>query len=771
MRWLWHGTNFHLDARSVEESMVAQGPTRIVLGACLWLGIVTGTAVGQGLGEVQANWLADGSSFWFADGEGDDLSVYLVDPTENERYSLFDVSRLRSALSAALGNEPAPGRLPFETLSVVDLDEGIFELRVGGDFIRIRRENYELSQSPRRPPDVGTKVIPRVVKQWRWSWPDLMEVRSPDGQWLLGLEGNDLQVRSTVDGEATRLTTDGIDGMEWLLGFDRGAGSGVFSPSENSVAVVRADVRQVPRIPVQYYLGSVQEVEWLQSPTPDDPAPEFELFVIDVPSGRRVSVDWNGNPGDKVDIVGWTTDGSELLFHRRDRTGGSVELLAFSPSAGATRSILEEEGQASFVTLVGHDGRFIWRSERTGWMHLYLYDLGGELIRQLTEGAFPVLAGAHAWRPQSGLVSVDEAKGWIYVRAQGDSERPYDAHLYRVRLNAGGMERLTQESGFHDIQLSPSKEFFLDTYSTVDRPPITELRRVDGSYLQTLSAAAAEARGDFNLPSPEEFVVKAADGTTDLYGTLFLPSDFDPSKTYPVIESIYAGPWTTVTPRRFNDPTALEARWLADLGAVVFVVDGRGTPGRGREFQNVVLGSLGRHEIPDHTAVLRQLAAERPYMDTSRVGVLGGSWGGYFAIRAMLLAPDTYHVGVAYAPAGDLSDYWADYVVPYLGLPENDPEAYVFGSNSALAANLVGALLILHGTGDAEAPFSGTMAMAAALIQAGKHFDLVVLPDENHYIRWGPNSGYIRERIERHFEEHLFSTSGQNPGSTTGQQQ
>jgi dipeptidyl aminopeptidase/acylaminoacyl peptidase len=735
--------------------MVALRPICIVLGVLLGLGTLTGTAVGQGPGEVQANWLADGSSFWFADGEGDDLTIYLVDPTQNERSALFDVSRLRLALSEAFGKEPPPGRLPFETLSIVDQDEGIFELRVGDDFLHIRLDDYELSPAPSRPTDVEAEVLPRVVKQWRWSWPDLMETRSPDGRWLLGLDGHDLQVRSTADGEAIRLTTDGVDGKEWLLGFEQGAGSGVFSPNGNSVAVIRTDVRQVPRIPIQYYLGSAQEVEWLQSSTPGDPAPEFELFVIDVPSGKRVRADLDGDPGDKIDIAGWRTDGSEVLFHRRSRTGGSVELLAISPSTGATRSILKEEGQADFVTWVGEDGRFIWSSERDGWGHLYLYDLGGELIRQLTEGAFPVLAGAHAWIPQSGLVSVDEAEGWIYVRAQGDSERPYDVHLYRARLDQGGMERLTQEAGFHDIQFSPSKEFFLDTYSTVDRPPVTELRRVDGSHLQTLSAVVAEMPGDVGRPHPEEFVVKAADGITDLYGALFLPPDFDPSETYPVIEWIYAGPWTTVTPRRFNDATASEARWLADLGAVVFIVDGRGTPGRGREFQNVVLGSLGRHEIPDHVAALRQLAAERPYMDTSRVGVLGGSWGGYFALRAMLLAPDTYHVGVAFAPAGDLADYWADYVVPYLGLPENDPEAYEFGSNSALAANLGGALLLIHGTGDAEAPFSGTMNMAAALIQAGKDFDLVVLPDENHYILWGPNSGYLRERIQRHFEEHL----------------
>ena len=149
--------------------MVAQRPTQILIGVCLGLWIVTGAALGQGIGEVQANWFTDGSSFWFADGEGDDLTIYLVDPTANEKHLLFDVRRLRSALSETLGKDPAPGRLPFEALSIVDRDEGTFELKVGGDFLLIRLDSYELSRGPSQPVDVRTEVLPRVVKRWRWS--------------------------------------------------------------------------------------------------------------------------------------------------------------------------------------------------------------------------------------------------------------------------------------------------------------------------------------------------------------------------------------------------------------------------------------------------------------------------------------------------------------------------------------------------------------------------------------------------------------------------
>jgi dipeptidyl aminopeptidase/acylaminoacyl peptidase len=284
---------------------------------------------------------------------------------------------------------------------------------------------------------------------------------------------------------------------------------------------------------------------------------------------------------------------------------------------------------------------------------------------------------------------------------------------------------------------------------------VTELWRADGKLLQILSRANVEDIKGEGWSPPEEFTVTAADGDTDLYGLLYKPPDFDPNKKYPVIEWMYAGPWTTIVARKFADFLGAEAELLAQLGAVVFTVDARGTPGRGREFEDVVQGNLGRNEIPDHVAALRQLAATRPYMDIGRVGVFGGSWGGYFALRAMLLAPDVYHVGVAMKPPADIADYFADFVEPYMGLPENDPEGYEFGSNTRFARNLEGKLLLIHGTGDVEAPFSGTMKMVDALITEDKFFDLIVVPDEGHSLFRGRHGDYLREAVRRHFKEHL----------------
>jgi dipeptidyl-peptidase-4 len=440
--------------------------------------------------------------------------------------------------------------------------------RFAGTFV-LQLDTYRTTPSTRPSAEEQRIATPQVVKRWRWSWPDLMETRSPDGRWLLGMEAFDLRLRSTTDGRVVRLTSDGLEGHEWLMGFDWGVGSGSFSPDSRKLAVARADTRRVPRFPITYYRGDGEEVEWVQSPKAGQPMPNLELYVMDIPSRQRVRIDTGERSDQRISIVGWLPDGSELLLRREDRTRRRVELLAADPSTGDTRTILGEEGRSGFVTLVADGRQFLWASERDGWNHLYVYDLDGALIRRLTSGAFPIVAGAHMTVPERAVVAVDETAGWVYLRAQGDPERPYDVHAYRVKLDGSGFERLTEEPGFHDIQFSPAKEFFLDTHSSLARPPRTELRRADGTLLQTVARAGIEAAAAQGLVPPEEFTVKAADGVTDLYGALFLPPDFDPNSLYPVIEYIYAGPWTTIGPRRFDDFTVHEARWLAGMGIPV----------------------------------------------------------------------------------------------------------------------------------------------------------------------------------------------------------
>ena len=710
-------------------------------------------------GSVEPHWMADGSSFWYAEGAPENTVIYKVDPKANTKTPLFDTERLRQSLTSVLEHEPPYKGLPFEAFTFVDDDEKAVQFTVKEREFILQLDTYSITRAPALSEADKNRLVPQVVRKGLFAhWPPVKEVLSPDSQWFAGVKEHNLRLRSTHDTRSVQITNDGIKDFEWDV-------EGVkWSPDSFRLAVTKVDYRKVPQIPIVHWTGLKEEVEWMRWRKVGKPLPQTELYVVDIRSQRKVRVDTGKEMDQYIEIIGWRPDNSELLFLRTNRTLKRMYLMAASPTTGATRVILTES-QETFIltgyvyyvgwveflrpfTLLEDGKRFIWMSERDGWNHLYLYDLEGTLIRRLTRGIFPVVK----------VLAVDEKAGWVYFTAHGDEQRPYDTHLYRVDLEGKRFARLTEQTGQHDIQFAPSKRLFLDVHSSLDRPPVVELRRADGPRLQTLSIANIDALEDLRWKPPEEFVVKAADGKTDLYGILYKPFDFDPDKKYPVIEMIYAGPQVTSVPGRFTDWGVIYSQALAQLGFVVFEVDGRGTPDRGKAFQDVVYGNFGRYEIPDHLATLKQLAEKRPYMDLSRVGILGHSWGGYFAIRAMLLVPDVYHVGIASAPAVALSDF-SRFIEAYMGLPKNNEEAYEYGSNLRLADNLKGKLLLIHGTSDDDVPFSATMKMVDAFTRAGKHYDLIVLPEQTHAIgssiATGPPRYYLREAIRRYFQEHL----------------
>ena len=689
-------------------------------------------------GVIEPHWMADGSSFWYAEDVRENTVIWKVDPAANSKVPLFDTAQLHQALSRVLGYELPHQGLPFHTFAFVDGERAVRFTVEDTEFI-LSLDSYEIRRVP-APAEEG-----RIRAQRG-------EVLSPDGRWIATVKDHNLWLTSTADGRQGQLTSDGVQDYEWVLHPILQRHGAKWSPDGSILAATKEDYRQAPKIPLVDWLGSKEEVEWsLFDRKPGLPIREVELSLIDVPSGRRSLVETGEEPGSRVSLLGWLSDGSELLFYTRS----GRRLMAADARTGSTRLVLSEEhpvrqradgprtGETPFTAL--EDGRrFVWLSGRTGWRHLYLYDLAGHLVRPLTQGEFPV----------ERVVRLDETAGWVYFTAHGDHERPYDTHLYRVSLEGAGLTRLTEAAGQHRIQLAPSGRFFLDMHSNVDRAPAVELRRADGELLRTLEAANVDALEDLHWSPPEEFVVQASDGKTDLYGVLHKPYDFHPDKKYPVI--LYTAPAT----RTFTGSGALEGRpvWtqaMAQLGFITFSVDVREpvVSTRGGEFDRVTAGTIGRYEVPDYVAALKGLAAERPFMDINRVGVFGLSYGGYHAIRAMLQAPDDFHVGVAVAAITDSYGHPNFYG---LGSPDDNREAFEDASNLSLAGNLKGRLLLVQGTHDTAVPFSHAMKMIDALTRAGKPYDLLVLPGWGH---WYPDTEewerYRLEAYRRYFQEHL----------------
>jgi len=508
-------------------------------------------------------------------------------------------------------------------------------------------------------------------------------------------------------------------------------------------------------------LKSDEEVDWIRLPKGAHAKQKSEVYIFDMRSRRKVRID----AGEALyRFRGWRRDGSQLLMARTD--GQKLEFLAVRGDTSSVRVLFTETTRTFFDVAVNmptspnfaaysDDKRFLWISERDGCNQVYLYDLKGTLIRKLTDEKRPVVR----------VKAIDEKSGWVYYTAYGAEGRPYDLHLYRVSLEGGKATKLTDQPGLHDhgiyesyigrgrgedTDVSPSKQFFVDSHSDVTRAPETDLRRADGTLVAVLGKSRMDSAKPLIPNPPEEFVVKAADGKTDLYGILYKPYDFNPAKKYPVLDSIYGGPQVTQVARTFRGQWQPQA--YAQLGFIVFTVDARGTPNRGKEFHDVVYGNFGRNEIPDHVAVLKQLAVARPYMDLSRVGVFGTSFGGYFTIRAMLLAPDVFHVGVATAPITDLVQSPAPEA--FMGPYESNKEAYDYGSSLRLAGNLKGHLLLIHGTSDLNAPLSATVQLIDAFVKAGKPYDLILLPEQNHSIN-GQSATYAGQAGRRYLIEHL----------------
>ena len=685
-------------------------------------------------GSVQAHWMQDGSSFWYTEGAPDSTIIYKVDPEANTRVVLIDPERLRRALAPLLDHEPPSRGLPFETFEFQDDEKAVRFTLEEKEFL-LRLDSYEISWSPSIPGEPNL--------------PSSRELPSPDGRWRLSFKDYNLVIRSTVDGSAFPLTSDGIEEFSWVP-FDP-ASWVHWSPNGGRLAVRRDDHRGVPKIAIPCFAED-EDVRWVEYPTAGQPWPRTELRVLEIPSGESVTIDIAGDDPDQYrsgHILGWQVDGSGLFLLRMNRFRTKFEVLAADPATGAAHVLFAETQRApsglrpdrnTLFTMLADGRRVVWLSDRSGSPQLYLYHIDGRLIATLTPDTLLAISA----------IAEDDVRGWLYWTALANGPRA-DTHLYRIRLDGTGLARLTEETGRHDIQVAPSRSFFIDTHSSAVRPPSVDLRRADGTLVRTLATADITELEEFGWKPPEEFVVTAADRVTEVYGVLYKPHDFDPGRRYPVIDQVFlAATGALDAPRDFF--TATWAPALAQLGFIVVRVDWRGSLGGG-SVRESIYGNIGRYEIPDHVAALEQLAAERSYMDLSRVGIFGGSYGGYIALRAMLQAPDFFDVGIASAPITDMAEHYGNEIA--VGPIETNLEAYEYASNIPIAKNLRGMLLLVHGTCDAAVPLSHTIRIIQEFTRTGRPYNLILVPGEDHG-GWSPsNAAYFLDARRRYFVEHL----------------
>lgn len=741
-----------------------------------------------------ATWIGTTHRFHYRRSLPDGYEFVTVDADTRQKQPSFDHARLAESLSKAAAKAYTAHKLPFQSFTFNDALSAI-DMTIDGARWTCVLADYAC-RTPELPPPGEIRLGINGPVRGDLSAATPRPRLSPDGKWMAFIDNYNLAIRpfggdpSTSSGSSrarsrgdkrTALSTDGSEGNYY------DGASIVWSPDSSKIAACR--VRPGYRRLVHYVSSSpedqLQPEHWaVQYAKPGDQLDLEQPVLFEVRSQKQVNVDSRlfPNPFDMSDLV-WRQDSRGFTFEYNQRGHQVYRVIEVDAQTGAARAVITEEPATFFyynrsaATLQAgkrfrydlNDGReVVWMSERDGWNHLYLVDgATGAVKTRITKGAWPV----------RHVLKVDEEKRQLWFSAGGmatparEAQDPYFQHYYRINLDGTGLTPLTSADANHVVEFSSDMTMFVDHYSRVDMASVLELHRTEGEGFSPRQAAAEAAalrtweieRGDISAlakagwHAPEVFVAKGRDGATDIWGLVWKPTRFDPSKKYPVIEHIYAGPHGTHTPKTFSAFTPMQAQ--AELGFIVVQMDGMGTSNRSKAFHDVSWRNIKDAGFPDRILWHQACAAKNPWYDITRVGIYGGSAGGQNAMGALLFHPDFYKVAVSYAGCHDnrMDKLWWN--EQWMGWPIG-PQ-YSASSNVDHAWRLQGQLLLIVGELDTNVDPSSTLQVVSALLKANKNFDYLMVPGAEHNAgRGGVYADYGERKRFDFFVRHLL---GQNP--------
>lgn len=635
------------------------------------------------------------------------------------------------------------------------------EVLVDGEKIGVDFSNYSLSEDERfallsskveriyrrsskaiyHIVDLNTSEVQPLLNEEKVSYASL----SPDNTKVAYVKDNNLYYKDLLRGSVTQVTTDGkenaiINGAaDWVYEEEFSmAQAFAWSPDGKKIAFIRFDESEVPVFNMQLWGELYPKDHLFKYPKAGEDNSKVGIRIFHLESSNTVKIDVGSNQDIYLPRIYWTGNAEKLAFIRLNRLQNQMDLLHADASDGKSTLILQEES-STYVDLNNNDNlqylsdnkSFITTSEKDGYKHIYHYDMDGKLIRQLTSGNWEV----------SSLVGIDEKNKQIYFESTEIS--PLERHLYVINLNGKGKKLLTPSPGTHSTNMSPDFKYYINSHSTATQPLTVSLFEAKGKKIKVLEANEELVKriGGFDFAEKEFFTVQSVDGH-DLNGYLIKPANFDPNQSYPLLMYVYGGPGSQNVRNAWGGIRDFWHHHLAAEGYIVACVDNRGTGGRGRDFKHMTYANLGKLETEDQIAAAKYLG-DRSYIDKSRIGIWGWSYGGYMSSLSLMLGNDVFKAAIAVAPVTTWRYYDTIYTERYLQTPQLNAKGYDDYSPISHVNKLKGNYLLIHGTGDDNVHFQNSVDLVDALIAADKQFESFYYPNRNHGISGGNTSWHL----------------------------
>ncbi len=576
---------------------------------------------------------------------------------------------------------------------------------------------------------------------------------SPDGRHIAFTREHNLYVVDVDNGLEHQLTYDGSDVIyngwaswvyyEEILGRRSRYAAFWWAPDSKKIAFLRFDDSEVPEFPLYRADGVHGELEIAHYPKPGDPNPKVRLGVVDLETLKTIWVDTDKNADHYVAWPFWTPDSKQLLFQWMNRGQDHIKIYSADPETGKKVEIYEEK-QAAWVEffndlyLLKDGSGFLLLSNVDGWNHLYHYDMKGKLKKRITKGKWSV----------RNISLVDETTKTIYF--QGSKTHSTESHLYRVGFNGKNLRQLTKEPGTHRCQVSPGGKYFIDSFSNIATPTKMAMLGTDGNLVRSLGNSKTDSMDEYDLGKVELFKIPSGDGY-DLPALWILPADFDETKKYPVVFSIYGGPAAGSVRNSFQ---SFAPHFLAQHGIITISVDHRASGHFGKRGVALMHRNLGKWEMHDLIAAVKWLRT-KSFIDPDRIGITGGSYGGYTSCMALTYGADYFTHGIAQYSVTDWKLYDSVYTERYMHTPKENPEGYQFGSAMTHADKYKGTMLITHGTMDDNVHMQNTIQLISKLEDLNKDFDLMLYPNARHGVGYPKRNHSVRENVQFWFHHFL----------------